>query len=453
MKTSITHISILLLLCILSSIESSAQSSTKLLNSGLKAIQDDDLQKANKIYSEVYENDTAAIKIQAIAGLLKVAIYSSEMSTGDSLIMIGDQLSQSEIPSNILATYRLAQGEYYRVASNFSKAIETFKIAESSLRQTHKNELAHADALQYIGLVYEQTSAFDSSLYYINLAKDIYESKIDTSSFKYGQLCNSLGSVHLRLNHFKEAKLLYQKAIRILLATQGRKSSDIAMVMGNLAAIYRAEGNNQKGIEITKEALKINILNKDRNGQSYNYYSLGVFSLLQGDYGRTKDYMQACIDIRKKLYGDQHSMLIGPYEVAAIGLDEAGQFQESRVYFNKARKVILSNFGHSSVREGYNLENVALSFQNSGELDSALVYLQKSNSIFSAGQAKRTIEMSNHYFSLASIHYMLGHYNKASDFLQHSNQILEHLLSLFAQVTASSCKEKNSRLGHDFTQQ
>ena len=426
MKLFIYQILKVVFLCFLCA-SLTAQSAAVQLDKGLSAYQASDFETANQIYQEVAENDTLPIRLEAISGLINVATYQNKPSVADSLIQRGEAIANLIADVQSEGKFRLASGEYYRNFSQFDKALTAFRSAVALFKTEPEKEVFFADALQYIGLTHEQTSAHDSALQYILLAKGIYDSKGDTSTLKFALFSNSLGSIHLRLGHIDDAKKQYKKATAILRKERGETFPDIAMVLGNLASAYRSENNNAKAMECTQKALQINRINKDKLGQSFNFYSLGVLAYVEGDYGRTRDYMLACVRIREKLLGADHYRLIGPYNVLGIAMDEAGDQEASRSYYQKARKLIAVNFQDATLEEGHILENLALSFKAIGQIDSAMVYLLRADKIYNEILPPKTLEMADHYHTYGSILRRSKDAKNAEKYVKQSLDILDQL--------------------------
>ena len=190
-----------------------------------------------------------------------------------------------------------------------------------------------------------------------------------------------------------------------------------------MSSISRAEENYREAIAYGEQALKIFRALKDESGISGVYYSLGIYHYYLGDYGRAKDYMEACIRIRERLFSPQHIALIGPYEVLGIAHEESGDYEKTLFYLRKGLEIIVANYPTGSVRQGFNYENIALAFKSNKQLDSALHYMQLAHTILPQQLPKNDYSMAVHFFSYANILYQLDRLREADDMLQKSNAV------------------------------
>jgi len=124
----------------------------------------------------------------------------------------------------------------------------------------------YASGLQHYGLIYEGFSQYDSCVYYIEKARDIYIAKEDTLSLSYALLCNNLGTAYLRMSDLAKSKAVLEKALKILLELPNSAQSDIGMVRGNIGVILSREGKYEESNAMTEAAIASNKLIKDENG-------------------------------------------------------------------------------------------------------------------------------------------------------------------------------------------
>lgn len=386
----------------------------------------DQLDSASYYFQQAYQTEAAGIRIQALAGLAKVAIYRSEMAMADSFLQLGDQLlSRAEIQPLNRWKYQTVKGEYFRKNSQFEQALRQHQQVVAESRSVEAGALIHAYGLYYTALTFERLTLYDSSLWYVNQAYSIFQEQLDTNSVEFSNIYNGLGACYQRANRLAEAKAFYLRSKTISENKLGPVSGNLAMVLNNLSGISRSEENYQEAIAYSQQALKIYRALQDEQGISGAYYALGIYHYYLGDYGRTKDLMQACIHIRERLFSPTHFSLIGPYEVLGIAHEESGDYENTLHYLRKVREMIMANFASGSIPEAYNYENTALCFKSIGKLDSALYYIQLANTILPEQLPENDYAQAVHYFSYANILYQLDALEKADLMLRHSNRIYE----------------------------
>lgn len=405
-----------------------AQSAKALVEQGKEYAEKDQLEEARLAYEEAFQNQEPNFRLQAINGLLGLAIQKTELSLADSLLLIGEQIIQNqEIPLLDIYEFKIKKGEFYRKNSQFQEALEQHREVVRRSKDLENSPLIYADALFYTGMTFERLGSYDSSLFYVQQAYPIYQKNLDTTSLKFANIYNGMGNTYYRLNQYEEAKEFYLKSKEIAENRLGRVSSNLAIALGNLSNISRAEEDYTQAVAYSEEALKIHRALDDESGISYDFYALGVYHYFLGDYGRTKDYMEACIALREKLYSKQHSSLIGPYEVLGIAFEESGNYEKTLFYLAKARPIIEANFGKNSLAESNNFENTAICFQNIGKLDSARYYIKLANAIQVREAIANDYSLGVHYFNYANILYLSNDFKEARKKLEKAAEIYRNL--------------------------
>ena len=332
-------------LFLLSFVYSGAQSSEDLIKQAKAYTETDQLEAAKAAYLSVAGDQDPGNRLLAFSGLVKLAVLESNLVAADSLLLLGDQLLQShDVSANSLGVFKIIKGLFFGRNSQFPEALAAYQEAATISKDLEDGWLVHADALFNAGLVFERTGLYDSSLVYLKRAFPIYQANLDTTSLKFAGIYNGFGNTYYRLSQFAEAKAYYLKSRNLAENQLGPVSSDLAIALGNLSAISRAEGDYKQAVQYSEHALKIHRALNDESGVSSDYYALGIYHYFMGDYGRAKDYIESCIVLREKLFNETHYSLIDPYQVLGIVSEESGDYQKDLDYLQKARPVITANF-------------------------------------------------------------------------------------------------------------
>ncbi|MEM1135675.1 MAG: tetratricopeptide repeat protein, partial [Bacteroidota bacterium] len=246
-----------------------AQSAEELLEQGGKFYEKDQLDSANFFYEKAFLDKNSNIQIQALTGLVKVALLKADLEQADSLIQVAEKLiTTTTVDLKPLCKFEIIKGEYYRKNSQFKKALRQHKSVVNLSLDLEGAELIHADALFYTALTFERLSVFDSSLFYIDKAYTLYKQHSDTTEIKFANIYNGLGVCYYRANRYVEAKKFYLKSKEVAENKLGPVSSDLAICLSNLSSISRAEENYREGIDYCEQALKIYNVLDDDNGKS-----------------------------------------------------------------------------------------------------------------------------------------------------------------------------------------
>ncbi len=405
----------------------SGQQAEALLDRAKSFFDRDQLDSAQVYYQRAY--DTSQYPFRALAGLMNIAVSQSNLVAADSLRALGEERisTTKEMDRLGLCQFWTSKGNFYTQNSQLERAIEAQRTVLGLSKGLPNVPEVYAYALFHTALTFEKLTQYDSSLYYAERAYPLLLKSVDTSSIAFASIYNGLAVCYQRANRLSEAKTFYLKSIALSEQELGPVSSDLARSLNNLSSIYRAEENYHEAIRCSERSLQINRALKNEAGISSAYYALGIYHYFLGDYGRCKDYLEACIAIRKELYAPLHYSLIGPYEVLGIANEEGGNYGETLRYLREGWKSIRANYPPASLLEGYNYENTALAYKSIGHLDSALYYIKLAHEILPQTLPSMDYGLGVHFFSYADILYHLGKVAESRQYLQQSNRVYEAL--------------------------
>lgn len=387
----------------------------------------DQLDSAQWLYQAIYQQ--GEFPLRSLAGLIKVALRESALSQADSLIQLGEaKWIDSETADRIgRCQFWTSKGQYLTQNSQLQAALELYQKIIPISKDLPEAPALYPYALFNTALTFEKLTAFDSSLHYAQQAYPLLVQALDSNDVAFAHIYNGLAVCYQRANDLSQAKTFYLKSIAISENQLGPVSSDLAKTLNNLSSIFRTEEDYQQAILYSTRALQIYRALKDEAGTASAYYALGIYHYFLGDYGRCKDYMEACLAIRKRLYTPLHYSLIGPYELLGIANEEGGHYEETLRWLAEGRKRIQANYPANSVLEGFNYENTALAFKSTNQLDSALFYVEKADRILQQQLPPQDYSMGVHYFSYADILYHRGNIAESRKRLQQSKDIYEAL--------------------------
>jgi CHAT domain-containing protein len=366
--------------------------------------------------------------LPAVTKALQEAVAEAELERADSLRDVGDALWEASTFSlEDRLRYQTARGEFFRKNAALEQALSDQLAVVEAAASLPDSNLIRAYGLFYASLTYERLTQFDSSLLYVDQAYRLFQDYLDVRDLRWSEIYNGLGACYFRANRLAEAKAFFLDAKRIAEVRLGPTSRELAKVLNNLSSISRSQENYEEAIGYSEQALEIYRALDDASGKSSAFYALGVYHFYQGDYGRTKDYMEACLTIREELYPPNHFAFIGPLEVLGIVYEQSGDYPKTLELLNESRKRIVANYGPGSIPEGYNYENTAICYQSIGQLDSALHYIELASPILTEQLPADDYSLAIHFFTRATILYELNQLEEAVAYLQRSNQVCEAL--------------------------
>ncbi len=362
--------------------------------------------EAAEIYTSITKNTNADIndRFRANIGLLRVANFNSNLEQSDSLIVVGNQLitKHPDISKVVVLNFQQKEAEFLRAKSKFNDALLLhLKVLQESKLESDTALTAYG--YLYTSTTHEKLSNHQTAVIYGDSALVVFNSILSENDRRWGSIYNTLASNYQRVNDFDKSELYYKKSIDVIKSTVGNNSAMLAMVYNNLSGIYSNRGEFDKAIDITKKAIQINQTIGEEDGLGYNYYALGVYYYYLGDWGRCKDYMEACIDVRQKIYGEGHYRLANPYEVLGIAYETFENYELNIHYLKKALEIKKNTFGDDHIQIAFSYENIAIGYLKSEHLDSATHYIVLSNNMLKDKLASNDLDLSTHLHTLATI--------------------------------------------------
>ncbi|MEZ5024740.1 MAG: CHAT domain-containing tetratricopeptide repeat protein [Chitinophagales bacterium] len=320
-----------------------------------------------------------------------------------------------------------AEAENYRKAAKFKEALALHQKVFRESKKNVKDSMIFAYANYYVSASYERLYESDSAFIYVNKALKLFEKSLPEDHIKLGPVYNMVAVCYYRKHDIDNAERYYLKSIDVIKKNLDGPSYLMSMAYGNLASCANVRADYLGAIAYSEKALAINKQLEERDGMSYNYYSMAVNYYYLGDYGRSKDYLIACIDLRKKIYNNEnHYRFAGPYEVLGINYEESRDYVKAIEYLKKAKAIKIGILGENSTEVAFSNENIATCHLQLGAPDSALYYISLATPILEKNIPGQ-YELSTHYFTLSRIKIAIKEYDAALKTLEKSTNIQKNL--------------------------
>jgi class 3 adenylate cyclase len=182
---------------------------------------------------------------------------------------------------------------------NNGKYDDALAIATNALTlaETYKQEENKAEALNIIGLVYENLSDTAQAMEYLYKALAI-NSELGRKLGIAKNLGN-LGNVYWQLSDYTHALEFYQKALMINEEIDNK--FNMATNLGNIAVVYWQISDYPHALEYNQKALAINEEVDSKFGMANNFSNIGIIYDNLSDYPRALEYYQKALAILEKL--------------------------------------------------------------------------------------------------------------------------------------------------------
>ena len=334
-----------------------------------------------------------------------------------------------DVENEIIATFFSDIAENYYYNSSYTDSLYFYKKAI----EIQKNVLGvkHLDTIstfERMGCVYQDMGDYEKALYYLNKTLNIREEVLGIDHPDTANSYNSIGEYYYVQGEFRKSLNLLLKALQIKNANH-LKNIDTAVIYNNLGVLYKQLGNMDKALENYNAAFSIAEENElvDNNSASI-LNNIAVLYFQKGEYDQALNYFQKSLNIRLKIYGENHPNTATSYcNISMLFLRKKEYIDAVK----NAKKAL-------SIREnilGENHPDTALNYTNIGEIYiSQGNYLEAINSIKKALSIQNNIYVNGHvdtaasYFNLGKTYALLGDFNKSLKYYNKSFEIESRIL-------------------------
>jgi len=272
---------------------------------------------------------------------------------------------------NNIGSIYFNQGEYAKAIDYFTRIL---KIEEEI-----GDKDGITDALTYIGIIYQDKGDYAKAIDYYTKSLKIEEGIGDKDGI--ADALNNIGIIYDVQGDYTKAMDYYTKSLKIKEELGNKK--EIANCLNEIGNIYFKKGDVQSAIETYKEVVDICKENNNPKGISNAYTEIGVIQKLLGESGKRSaiEYFHKSLEIRKEIKWN-----------AGIG---------------------------------WNLKDIASTYKDLQEYDSALYYIEKAIDVFEKTNNKKDVGYS--LLLIAQVHYNKKNHSETLKYLTESKEIFKGL--------------------------
>lgn len=245
------------------------------------------------------------------------------------------------------------------------------QLAQENLPSNHPT-LATAFRQRAEGLIWIEQA--DSANYLLLLALPIFEQNKLWVDWGWSEVL--LGVNYLNSYQLEECQRHLENAKQLLNKSVLEKADSIniqATVLSILGVLYQTQGDYDRAIDITKEALQISLAQSTIDSISLNTYlsNLGVFYTIKGDYQRALDYYIQGLNSHSSASEDD-VLLFNVGDLFTI----QKKYKQGIEYLRKSLEVVKNHPSQSKTKIDV-FNSLASTFRRIGLYDSASYYCHK----------------------------------------------------------------------------
>ena len=332
-------------------------------------------------------------------------------------------------------------GMVYIHLRHYKEAEEYLSIA-CKLRKNifGSNNIDYAISLEGLAGVYIETKNYDKAETYLLESLVIQKNNTDiTTNLDFANTLNTLGHLYQSTKNYKKAKEFLYEALKIRQEVLGTSNNTYAITLANIG-ICCDNLNDYKSAE--KHLLIALDILRNNNDDDYTASTLNSLGVLYNDLGRystAKKYLFEALEMRKCIYGLEHSIYAETLHDISVLYYDNGDYQSAKAYAVQAMKIRKNTLGTSHPDYVTSLQCLAHTYRSLGDYPTAIKYyteaLNIQNTIF--GKINRNYASSLN--GLGICYFYMENFNIAEQYLLEGLRIrrnilpishVEHILSL-----------------------
>jgi len=173
--------------------------------------------------------------------------------------------------------------------------------------------------------------------------------------------------------------------------------------------------------------LKLEPAGNEEDKQLFYYYIAMFCNEILSDYSLGIKFSFKCIEINKKLYGEESDQLTSVYNLIGRSFDALGEYEKALLFYENGLAIKQKIFGkdHSQTATYYN--NIGSCYEELGDFKKALNYLIHALEIEEKILNKESPEIATYYNNIGSCYSAMGDYQKALEYHNTSRLIREKI--------------------------
>ncbi len=212
---------------------------------------------------------------------------------------------------------------YHYVVRDYDKTKEILPVMDS-LCQEMNNDMCFGSLLLFQGLYHRMTASFDSSLYYLKLANDVFGSignsgKQAICLFNTGVVSTYKGNYEAAVLNYLEAKEMY---------SQAGNNNGIVNVANSLGIVYKDLHEYSKAKKSYLDGLKLALDDNNENMEAMIYNNIAnLYYAMETEPDSTIYYGQKALELETKL--ERNTGIASAHNLISVGYMDQGETEKS----------------------------------------------------------------------------------------------------------------------------
>lgn len=319
---------------------------------------------------------------------------------------LNQRLKDNTLPQDSLVELYHQLTKLYVGEKDYAAAIRATQ-AEISLLKTYPKPISKlGDAYYNLAAIHRGLAQFNTAQRAAQHALDTYEKTVGNRHLDYASTQVFIAQTYYLQGKNKKTLLWIEKALETY-AYQDTISSEVLLKLKFLQSnILTKQFELTTALSVLEQAEQIYFSNpKDLSAEwlARIYNNIAILKNKQTQLVEALAYYQKVINIREKLYHQQHTSLANTYSNIGDCYHKLQEEEKAIPYYRKALKILQTNLSLYRLQVAavtYNLANV---FYANHQLDSANLYIQKALQTNQTIWGKNSLEVADCYWTMAKI--------------------------------------------------
>ncbi|MBC8184564.1 CHAT domain-containing protein [candidate division KSB1 bacterium] len=242
---------------------------------------------------------------------------------------------------------------------------------------------------------------------------------------------DQLGLIQGQKGKIDDALTYFERSLAIKQQVLGENNKEFANTSSYIGVVFEIKGDFDKAFEYFNKTLKIKqeVIGEKNIDGSTIYSQLGRLHRLTGNYEKALLHLNKYLKMMIRFYGDSHPKVAGGLISLGIVYRIKGNYERALDIYNRALVIEIKYSGedHYYVAKLYN--NIGVVYDRKGDYDEAIQYYKKALTILQKYFVENHEYVAGAYLNIGRIYSFKGEYDKALDYYKKSLNIWMKLYS------------------------
>ncbi len=305
-------------------------------------------------------------------------------------------------------------GTYYRITSDYKKAIE-YQQKALSIRK-HLFSEYHIDIIasyNSIAIVYCQTYELKKATKYFEKA---LEGSIEISGSEHlrtGRIYNNLSNLNKNLGNLEKALDYAQISLDIKIKTLGGNNAQVGTAYLNLGTIYGSLFLNDDALDSFLKAISIFEENEESSSLCKAYLNIGILLLHKKEYDRALGYIKKSHRIGVGLYGENHYLIAFNNMNIGVCYDQKNENEKAIEYYKRGLDILNVIYSKENINHGKVYTNIGRIHEKKKEYHKAEKYYNKALVVYNSISEVNHLGIGQVHNNLSELYLLKKEYDKA----------------------------------------